>query len=166
MTTYVTAAALAPLPELRGISTEPLDPACPGDRHGSYRAYSQHHCRCPDVMAYMVAYRVRREAREAERLAAQPPPPDDGPQPRSPFDVDEGDVQAALWRAWRWQPLPARLTPAEVRTVVGRLRDAGLTAEGIAARIRLSERTVQRLFASCPTPPGEAVDADDELVAA
>lgn len=153
MTTYVTAAALAPLPVLRGISTEPLDPACPGDRHGSYRAYSQHGCRCPDVMAYMVAYRVRHDARTLERLAGRPPED----QPRSPFDVDEGDVQAALWRAWRWQPLPPRLTPAEVRTVVHRLRLADLTAKEIAGRIRMSDRNVQRLLTST---------ANNELVAA
>lgn len=139
--TWTDPAATVPMPKLRGMSTVALDPACPGDRHGSHRAYREYGCRCPDVLAYVAAYNARRRARVAERLASLPP----DQLPRGRFDVDDGDVEAAVVRALRWKPLPAGLTTMERRLVALRLHHGHhLSADAIAVRTGLSDRQVQR----------------------
>lgn len=133
------------LPELPGISDTPTDPACPGSRHGSMRAYRAHGCCCPEVVAYVIADAELRRARRAAERAA-------GIRHRPASEVDQGDVEAAVWAALRWHPVPDTLTQAERKAVVLRLRRAGagwtglMSAREIAARMEgvLVERTVER----------------------
>lgn len=148
----VTAATLAELPPLTlpGPTCDiPTDPACAGRRHGSYAAYKKHRCRCPEVRAYVYAKRAQqlvvREALLAAGLIVKPAPPPPG---RPVFD--EGDVEAAVWAAVRWRPLPAGLTRAERIAVAHRLRGMGsgwsglMAASEIGQRMGYTERTAER----------------------
>lgn len=125
------------LPPLPGLSDTPTDPTCPGSRHGSVRAYRAHHCRCPEVIAHVLADAEREKAKRAADRAA-------GIRPRPADEVDALDVEAAMWAAWRWRPIPETLTDAEVKTVVMRLRRKAMSVREISARTGLDERRVAR----------------------
>lgn len=135
--------AARPLPALPGLNDTPTDPTCPGTRHGSLRAYRANHCRCPEVIAHVLADAEREKAKRAADRAA-------GLRPRPTDEVDAGDVEAAIWAARHWRPIPETLTDAEVKAVVmrllrmpGRWREPMSILE-VCARTGLDERRVTR----------------------
>lgn len=164
----VTEATLARLPKLTPpgpTSATPTDPACPGTRHGSYSAYKKSRCRCPEVRAYVNAQRdqqrVVRAALMAAGLIAKPAPPP---------PVDEGDVEAGLWAAKRYLPMPPGLRTAERVLIAHRLHRlpsmtwwGPMSAAEIAARIDRCERTVQRYLSTDPATAwtGQVTDVGD-----
>lgn len=132
-------AAGTALPELPGINDRPTDPACPGTRHGSLRAYRSYGCCCPEVIAAVLAAAVQRNQHRRTRPAST----------RGQWEVDDGDVEAAVWAARHWRSMPA-VTEAEMAVVVLRLHripSGGLdhmSADEIANRAGISDRTVTR----------------------
>jgi len=144
---------LVTLPPLPGMSDTPTDPACPGTRHGSLRAYRAHGCCCAEVVAHVMAdVDRRREQRAADRAA--------GIRHRPPKEVDDLDVDAAMWAARRWRPFPAGLTQAELKAVALRLRRSGIGSSDpmssveISARMsgQVSARTVERYLTAAGRP--------------
>lgn len=129
-----TTAGRAGLPALPGISDTPTDPTCPGSRHGSIQAYRANGCCCPEVVAHVLADAERRRATRAATAAT-------GERRRRSFEVDDGDVDAAVWAALRWRPFPTTLTQDERKAVVLRLRRAGAGWSGLMSALEIAERT-------------------------
>lgn len=95
------------------------------------------------MVAHILADVERRRAARAAAAAA-------GERLRHSTEVDDGDVDAVVWAALHWRPVPPTLTQAERKAVVLRLRRAGEGWSGlmsvleIAARTGISDRTISR----------------------
>jgi len=106
------------------------DPSCTARRHGTFYAYQICGCRCPTIK------------RRVNQISQQDSVRGTGGHSRAHY-YDETDVEIALARVYRGNPLPALSVP-ERRAVVARLTQRGWSAARIARATGLAERSVQR----------------------
>jgi hypothetical protein len=108
---------------------------CAAHFHNTIWAYRRHHCRCPAAVAIERAYGRLRASR---RPRAQRP--NSGGRPKaSEIDYDWVKVERAIAGDRSF-----RLTVPELADAIARLDRFGRTAEQIAVRLGVAERTVQR----------------------
>ncbi len=84
-------------------------------------------------------------------------------QRRSRHDVDEGDVEAAMVRGLRNQPLPDTLTRAEQHIVAGRLLRAGRSARQVAELMGVKKSLIEAWRARGQCPPS-VTNRDSQFV--
>lgn len=117
---------------------------CPARRHTPTYRSLRNGCTCPATIARVREQRTAQTARQCARRR------DGAYRPVSRVDplVDE----IAVERAMRDQPV--RLTTPERRVAAERLTAVGLSAAQIAARLRVTQRTIVRYRAAARTTGG------------